>query len=482
MMRFKGSFSICKICLAYEVAIKGHNTIAQREQLDRDFLTHLTETKKERAQWSKDQIKCGEEKDKFAIIMDSIDKWKTTFPFFVNPPKSVVEGAMVFGCGVKAGVYTFWANEQVQHDSNLTIEVLRRTLLKLEECGPLPRRMYLQLDNASDNKSAQFLALLAYLIEKGCFDCIKLSYLIVGHTHDIIDQWFSVLSKYEKRFVLQVLSIASFLHALTLQCFKTEKCIPKCAEQVQYCYDTKELATMFIDKDFHRFDLDEITGDKTHHFVFRRNNEMKCVMQYKLKRYSDALYPRAYKALGAKYVSPTNGVGVVTNFKAFKNECKKNFWTYTVLYSNPATGTTFEEKVALSAKDTSILMFPKCEGGPASLPDTFPLATFRTDFSENVEEQKQSIQQIFKALNLCETHANDLKHWQEYFDSMPNNPENVTNLKPFIIPNTFLNSAIPNNTNVRKAALPIDDGIRDVDPVTFIDFNRIPLAADVHSI
>ena len=204
MMRFKGSFSICKICLAYEVAIKGHNTIAQREQLDRDFLTHLTETKKERAQWSKDQIKCGEEKDKFAIIMDSIDKWKTTFPFFVNPPKSVVEGAtmvvtkmtaaMVFGCGVKAGVYTFWANEQVQHDSNLTIEVLRRTLLKLEECGPLPRRMYLQLDNASDNKSAQFLALLAYLIEKGCFDCIKLSYLIVGHTHDIIDQWFSVLS------------------------------------------------------------------------------------------------------------------------------------------------------------------------------------------------------------------------------------------------------------------------------------------------
>ena len=252
MMRFKGSFSICKICLAYEVAIKGHNTIAQREQLDRDFLTHLTETKKERAQWSKDQIKCGEEKDKFVIIMDSIDKWKTTFPFFVNPPKSVVEGAMVFGCGVKAGVYTFWANEQVQHDSNLTIEVLRRTLLKLEECGPLPRRMYLQLDNASDNKSAQFLALLAYLIEKGCFDCIKLSYLKVGHTHDIIDQWFSVLRKYEKRFLLQVLSIASFLHALTLQCFKTEKCIPKCAEQVQYCYDTKELATMFIDKDFHR--------------------------------------------------------------------------------------------------------------------------------------------------------------------------------------------------------------------------------------
>ena len=101
----------------------------------------------------------------------------------------------------------------------------------------------------------------------------------------------------------------------------------------------------------------------------------------------------------------------------------------------------------------------------------FPLVPFRTDFAENVEEQKQSIQKIFKALNLCETHANDLIHWQEYFDTMPNNPENVTNLKPFIIPNTSLNSAIPNNTHVRKPALPIDDGIRGVDPATFRGFN-----------
>ena len=70
-------------------------------------------------------------------------------------------------------------------------------------------------------------------------------------------------------------------------------------------------------KDLHCFDLDEITGDKTHHFVFRRNTEHKCVMPYKLKRYSNALYPRAYKALGEKVVSSTNGVGIVTNFEAF---------------------------------------------------------------------------------------------------------------------------------------------------------------------
>jgi hypothetical protein len=50
MMRFKGSFSICKTCLAYELAIKGQNTVAQRKELDQNFLAHITETKKERAQ------------------------------------------------------------------------------------------------------------------------------------------------------------------------------------------------------------------------------------------------------------------------------------------------------------------------------------------------------------------------------------------------------------------------------------------------
>jgi hypothetical protein len=39
---------------------------------------------------------------------------------------------------------------------------------------------YLQLDNASNNKSKLFLAFIAYLIEKQVFHTIKLSYLIVG--------------------------------------------------------------------------------------------------------------------------------------------------------------------------------------------------------------------------------------------------------------------------------------------------------------
>ena len=100
--------------------------------------------------------------------------------------------------------------------------------------GPLPRRLYLQLDNASENKGLQFLAFIAHLVEMGGFDSVKLSYLIVGHTHDLLDQWCSILSKIIKRILMQLLSICAFLSAL-LTHFKADRCIPKCVEDERYC-------------------------------------------------------------------------------------------------------------------------------------------------------------------------------------------------------------------------------------------------------
>lgn len=149
LIRFKASFSVCKVCVAYELKFKGQLSVAEREEEDRQFFAHITETKKERAQYAKDQVKCSEDGEKLVIIIDSIDKWKTTSPFFVNAPKSATEGttlvttklfaASVHGFG--SGLYCFWASDILDHDSNLTIEVIRRTLLKIQdENGTLPRR------------------------------------------------------------------------------------------------------------------------------------------------------------------------------------------------------------------------------------------------------------------------------------------------------------------------------------------------------
>ena len=178
------------------------------------------------------------------------------------------------------------------HDTNLAIECLRRTLLKYEEeKGKLPPTLYLQLDNGPDQKSRQFLAFLAYLVETNKFHTIKVSYLMVGHTHEDVDQYFSCISRYIKKTLKMVLSVHSLLRAL-MDCFKTPCCVPRCTEEIKFTFDTKVLSETFMIKDplLSCFDLDEKKGDKVHFFVFCRHVYGKAHIQFKLKSYSNAIY------------------------------------------------------------------------------------------------------------------------------------------------------------------------------------------------
>jgi hypothetical protein len=84
----------------------------------------------------------------------------------------------------------------------MTIEVLFRTLQLLEKDGkPLPKRMFLQLDNTSkfvspaqraaerlggrENKNKYLLAFLGNLVQRGVFTEVILGFLPVGHTHEV---------------------------------------------------------------------------------------------------------------------------------------------------------------------------------------------------------------------------------------------------------------------------------------------------------
>jgi hypothetical protein len=64
--------------------------------------------------------------------------------------------------------------------------------------GPksLPPNLYLQLDNsAKDNKNQYLMAFLSLLTARGVFKEIQVGFLLVGHTHEDIDAYFSHLSK-----------------------------------------------------------------------------------------------------------------------------------------------------------------------------------------------------------------------------------------------------------------------------------------------
>jgi hypothetical protein len=61
---------------------------------------------------------------------------------------------------------------------------------------PLPKRLYLQLDNsAKDNKNRFIMAFCPLLTVRDIFKEVTVRFLVVGHTHEDIDAYFNYLSK-----------------------------------------------------------------------------------------------------------------------------------------------------------------------------------------------------------------------------------------------------------------------------------------------
>ena len=72
--------------------------------------------------------------------------------------------------------------------------------------------------------------------------------------------------------------------------FKKNGTTPQCVEQINYTYDTRILKDL-CDKHLVRFAVPEKTGDNVHYFLFKKDNKGNAVLQYKMKRYSFAMWP-----------------------------------------------------------------------------------------------------------------------------------------------------------------------------------------------
>ncbi len=62
---------------------------------------------------------------------------------------------------------------------------------KIVDVKPLPRKLFLQMDNyVKDNKNHHLLAFLSLLTSHEVFEKVQLGFLIVGHTHEDTDNFF----------------------------------------------------------------------------------------------------------------------------------------------------------------------------------------------------------------------------------------------------------------------------------------------------
>ncbi|MCO5607618.1 hypothetical protein L7F22_061815 [Adiantum nelumboides] len=162
---------------------------------------HQEQQSAERQKLAKHREKCLEKKDQYlGLVIDGMDQKKTLLPHFLRPPKNLKEenfvqlhvvGALIFNGVMTSRVFINFPN--LHNDPNLTVTVIQKILTEWE--GALPRTLYVQLDNtAQENNNQVLMAYLSMLVEKKVFKKVKLGFLLVGHTHDQIDQMFSKIS------------------------------------------------------------------------------------------------------------------------------------------------------------------------------------------------------------------------------------------------------------------------------------------------
>lgn len=166
---------------------------------------HRDQQSLEREKLAKHRKKCFSNPEKYmGIVIDGMDQKKTRLPHWPRPPKSIDEscliqlhvvGCLVFNGELHSRVFLNYPN--LHNDGNLTITILQRVIVEWEKRpGGLPPVLYLQLDNTSrENKNNLLMTYLHMLLEKKVFKKIKLGFLLVGHTHDQIDQMFSRFSR-----------------------------------------------------------------------------------------------------------------------------------------------------------------------------------------------------------------------------------------------------------------------------------------------
>jgi len=144
--------------------------------------------------------------DSVSLILDKCDSTKTICPWFAQSPgawwkttrkeclSQHLLGVLVHGR--PNHVFLYNVNDSIKGDANLNVEGIRRTLVSLYSDKPMPKTVYIQADSASDNRCWTMIAFLGMLIFHGYTKEIFISFLIVGHTHEDIDQLFSVIARF----------------------------------------------------------------------------------------------------------------------------------------------------------------------------------------------------------------------------------------------------------------------------------------------
>lgn len=210
------SFTKCSVCERYRLQVLECGNDEKMKKVIKDALqVHVQVMRQERQAYYARRDKAVQDPARYcSFIIDGADQTAYGLPHFVFTTKSEKGHKLKVKC---VGVlehsnprkrFFFTMTEEHSTGANHVIEALHRTINhKYQEEGRLPPTMFIQVDNCTrENKNKYFLSYLESLVARGVFQSVQVSFLPVGHTHEDIDQSFSVITRHLRHKAAHTLS------------------------------------------------------------------------------------------------------------------------------------------------------------------------------------------------------------------------------------------------------------------------------------
>lgn len=205
-MRKSSQHSQCQTCFELQMKLRSQASWEDKLQAARDLRQHYTLQYEDRCLYWSFRWVSRMGGDILCIIIDGMDKAKFSWPRWPfqrlpkdmegkNRPRSCLNAVMAHGYCTRL----FLQDDKMEHGSNGWCEMISQTIESVRKIckdrgKPMPRHLVIQADNTTGQCKNQYgTQFLAFLVCSHKFMTCTLNFLMVGHTHEDIDQLFSVV-------------------------------------------------------------------------------------------------------------------------------------------------------------------------------------------------------------------------------------------------------------------------------------------------
>lgn len=272
--RKASSHSKCSVCFHIDIEfdkLRGNNT-AEAEQKRKLLSTARSEHERnhlgERSEMDYACLRSVVEPQSIWVIMaDAATQRNFELPRLQNARCKELQNVPWYGMKLMAtyapgfGFSPYLVHDSMFSGANLLWSVVWLTLCAMQDhYGYLPRELHLQLDNTSgENKNMTMVAMASWLVQAGYFKRVRVFFLLVGHTHIIIDQVFGVITKSIKS--QQLLEVQDLVEAIGLALLPNPQYKAQQVRVLPVLWDFKG----FVQKFGRLADLTYLTGNQQYY-------------------------------------------------------------------------------------------------------------------------------------------------------------------------------------------------------------------------